>query len=47
MDHVNVYRFDVEKGKVKAEDIIRSEMESAPVISRFPRMAGIFTFSMN
>ena len=30
MDHVNVYRFDVEKGKVKLEDIIRSEMESAP-----------------
>ena len=29
MDHVNVYRFDVEKGKVKLEDIIRSEMESA------------------
>ncbi len=30
MDHVNVYRFDVDKGKVKLEDIIRSEMESAP-----------------
>ena len=30
MDHVNVYRFDMEKGKVKLEDIIRSEMESAP-----------------
>lgn len=30
MDHVNVYRFDVERGKVKLEDIIRSEMESAP-----------------
>lgn len=30
MDHVNVYRFDEKKGKVKLEDIIRSEMESAP-----------------
>lgn len=30
MDHVNVYRFDVERGKVKLEDIIRSEMEAAP-----------------
>lgn len=30
MDHVNVYRFDIERGKVKLEDIIRSEIESAP-----------------
>ncbi len=30
MDHVNVYRFDAEKGKVKLADIIRSEMESGP-----------------
>lgn len=30
MDHVNVYRFDAERGKAKLEDIIRSEMESAP-----------------
>lgn len=30
MDHVNVYRLDVERGKVKLADIIRSEMESAP-----------------
>ncbi|MBQ2802558.1 MAG: lactonase family protein [Lachnospiraceae bacterium] len=30
MDHVNVYRFDLKTGKVKLEDIIRSEMESAP-----------------
>ncbi len=30
MDHVNVYRFDLERGKVKLADIIRSEMESAP-----------------
>lgn len=30
MDHVNVYHFDQEKGKVKLADIIRSEMESAP-----------------
>ena len=30
MDHVNVYRFDMKRGTVKLEDIIRSEMESAP-----------------
>ena len=30
MDHVNVYSFDLEKGKVKLSDIIRSELESAP-----------------
>jgi 6-phosphogluconolactonase len=30
MDHVNVYRFDSEKGKVKLEDIIHCEMESGP-----------------
>lgn len=30
MDHVNVYSFDAEKGKVKLADIIRSELESAP-----------------
>ncbi len=30
MDHVNVYRFDTKKGKVKLVDVIRSEMESAP-----------------
>lgn len=30
MDHVNVYSFDLEKGKVKLADIIRSELESAP-----------------
>jgi len=30
MDHVNVYRFDAEYGKVKLVDIIRSELESAP-----------------
>lgn len=30
MDHVNVYRFDLQKGKVKLEDVIRSEMESGP-----------------
>ena len=30
MDHVNVYRFDSENGKVILSDVIRSEMESAP-----------------
>ena len=30
MDHVNVYRFDAENGKVLLADVIRSEMESAP-----------------
>ncbi len=30
MDHVNVYRFDGENGKVVLADVIRSEMESAP-----------------
>lgn len=30
MDHVNVYRFDVNTGKVTLADVIRSEIESAP-----------------
>lgn len=30
MDHVNVYRFDTDNGKVTLVDIIRSELESAP-----------------
>lgn len=30
MDHVNVYRFDVKRGKVKLVDVLRSELESAP-----------------
>lgn len=30
MDHINVYRLDMKKGKVKLVDIIRSELESAP-----------------
>lgn len=30
MDHVNVYRLDMEEGKVALADVIRSEMESAP-----------------
>lgn len=30
MDHVNVYHFDQQKGKVKLADVIRSEMESGP-----------------
>lgn len=30
MDHVNIYRFDAQKGKVKIVDVVRSEMESGP-----------------
>lgn len=30
MDHVNVYRFDVNRGKVKLVDVLRSDLESAP-----------------
>lgn len=30
MDHVNVYRLDTERGKVKLADVVRSELESAP-----------------
>ncbi|MCM1186254.1 MAG: lactonase family protein [Lachnoclostridium sp.] len=30
MDHVNVYRLDLEKGKVLLADVIRSDLESAP-----------------
>lgn len=30
MDHVNVYRLDLERGKVKLVDVIRSKLESAP-----------------
>ena len=30
MDHVNVYRFNGQSGKVKLIDVIRSEIESAP-----------------
>lgn len=30
MDHVNVYRLDLNRGKVKLADVIRSELESAP-----------------
>lgn len=30
MDHVNVYSLDLNKGKVRLMDIIRSELESAP-----------------
>ncbi len=30
MDHVKVYRFDYERGKLKLADVIRSEQESAP-----------------
>lgn len=30
MDHVNVYSLDLDKGKLKIADVIRSELESAP-----------------
>ena len=30
MDHVNVYKFDTKKGKLKIADVIRSEIESSP-----------------
>lgn len=30
MDHVNVYRVDLQKGKVSLADVIRSEIDSAP-----------------
>jgi len=30
MDHVNVYRMDMQSGKLKLVDVIRSELESAP-----------------
>lgn len=30
MDHVNVYKLDLKRGKLKLADVIRSEMESAP-----------------
>ncbi len=30
MDHVNVYSLDLERGKVKLADVIRSDLESAP-----------------
>lgn len=37
MDHINVYRFDMNKGKVKLADVMRSEMESGP---RFVEISG-------
>lgn len=30
MDHVNVYRFDVQRGSVKLVDVLRCDLESAP-----------------
>ncbi len=30
MDHVNVYRFDVNKGTLKLADVVRGDIESAP-----------------
>ena len=30
MDHVNVYRLDLQRGKLAMADVIRSELESAP-----------------
>lgn len=37
MDHVNVYRLDHKTGKLKLEDIIRSELESAPRHLKFSK----------
>ena len=37
MDHINVYRMDHEKGKLKSVDIIHSEMESAPRHLKFSK----------
>jgi len=37
MDHVNVYRLDKVTGKLKLEDIIRSEQESAPRHLKFSK----------
>ncbi|MCR5256127.1 MAG: lactonase family protein [Acetatifactor sp.] len=37
MEHVNVYRFDAEKGTVKLEDMLRSEMESGPRYVNFSK----------
>jgi len=37
MDHVNVYSFDNEKGKLKLVDVIRSEQESAPRHLKFSK----------
>lgn len=37
MDHVNVYRLNHDTGKLKLEDIIRSEQESAPRHLKFSR----------
>ncbi len=37
MDHVNVYRLDHQKGKLKAVDIIHSEIESAPRHLKFSK----------
>lgn len=37
MDHVNVYRFDTQRGKVKLVDVVRSEMESGPRLIKISR----------
>lgn len=37
MDHVNVYRFQQETGKIKLVDVIRSELESAPRHVKFSK----------
>ncbi|MCR5720198.1 MAG: lactonase family protein [Lachnospiraceae bacterium] len=36
-DHINVYKLDHEKGKVKIVDVIRSEIESAPRHVKFSK----------
>ena len=37
LDHVNVYRVDHERGKLKPIDMIRSEQESAPRHLKFSK----------
>lgn len=37
MDHVNVYRFQPDTGKIKLVDVIRSELESAPRHLKFSK----------
>ncbi len=43
MDHVNVYKFNKKTGKLKPEDVLRSEQESAPRHLRFS-MDGRFLY---
>ena len=46
LDHVKVYRFEVETGKLKLADIVRCEQESAPKYIKF-RKDGKFCYIIN